>query len=88
MNDAGAPTYQCPFCDAKTPGTFCPDCGRNRTTARLVCRSCGKMTPKSDAECSHCGVRQVNELFRKIPLIIVLFVVTIGLSVALRLILD
>ncbi len=88
MSEAGQTVYQCPFCDTETPGTFCPACGRDRTTARLVCRTCGRMTPKAEADCSHCGVRQVNELTRKIPLIIAIFVVTIGLSVALRLFVE
>ena len=88
MSDAGSPTYTCPFCAAQTPGPFCPNCGRDRTAPRQVCRACGGLTPKSEPDCSHCGARQVNELVRKVPLIVVIFAVAIALSVALRLFLD
>ncbi len=88
MTDAGQATYQCPFCGTATPGPFCPNCGRDRTAARQVCRSCRQMTPKNEPECSHCGARQVNELARKVPMIIAIFAVTIALSVVLRLLLE
>ena len=88
MSDAGGTMYQCPFCDTETPATFCPACGRNRTTPRQVCRACSRMTPKGEAECSHCGAKQVNELARKIPLIIAIFAVTIAVSVTIRLFVD
>jgi hypothetical protein len=46
------------------------------------------MTPKGESECSHCGTRQVSELTRKVPLIVAIFAVAIGLSLAIRLFLD
>lgn len=80
--------YPCPFCRAKTPGAFCPKCGRNRTAARRVCRSCGEMTPMEERDCCHCGAKQRSDLYRKIPQIVALFAVAIGLSIIIRLALD
>lgn len=85
MNEPGQTAYPCPFCNAETPGAYCIKCGRNRTAARRVCRSCAAMTPMAEPQCSHCGAPQRSELAVKIPLIIVIFVIGIALSIIIRL---
>jgi len=44
------------------------------------------MTPLNEPTCSHCGQAIKSELRWKIPVIILMFVVAIGVSVAVRLI--
>ena len=41
-----------------------------------------------EPDCCRCGAKQRSELYRKIPQIVVLFAVAIGLSIIIRLALD
>ena len=84
MSAAGDPVYRCPFCGGETPGPYCTKCGRQRNTSRRVCHACSELTPKDEVNCCHCGEAPRNELAWKIPAIIVMFVVAIGLSILLR----
>lgn len=46
------------------------------------------MTPVSEATCSHCGQAQARGNGRKYAAIFIMFVVAIGLSLFLRIVLD
>lgn len=78
----GAP---CPFCGAPAQPPRCPSCGRDPTASRRACRRCGGMTPISERACVRCGRRQRSDLPWKIALIVVLFLVALAVSVAVRL---
>ncbi len=75
----------CHFCDARVVGETCGSCGRDQAARRRVCAKCKKMTPVAEPQCSHCGQTFRNELRWKIPVIMIMFVVAIGVSVAVRL---
>ena len=76
----------CPFCDSTVELAFgerdCPSCGRDRTAPRRLCgnKQCGRMTPKAEKACVHCGQNTKSELRWKIPVIILLFVLAFGIA--------
>jgi len=68
-----APAIVCPFCSARTVGSLCLDCGRDKTAARRVCTKCHANTPLDDRACQACGHRHVSDLRWKVPLIVAMF---------------
>ena len=75
----------CPFCDGTAADTTCGKCGRDVTASRRPCKACGKFTPTADKACCHCGAHHGSELSWKIPLIILIFALGIGLAIVLQL---
>jgi hypothetical protein len=75
----------CPFCDAPQPGDRCASCGRDPTAPRRKCGACARMTPTLEPACCRCGRVARSDLWWKVPLIVVLFVVVIALSILLQL---
>jgi predicted amidophosphoribosyltransferase len=75
----------CPFCGAPAPGQFCPACRRDTTWARRPCPRCGRMVPSLEQTCWSCGAHFRSELWWKVPLIILLFLITFVISILLAL---
>jgi hypothetical protein len=79
-------TRTCPFCGASSVGSICAVCGRDTTAARRPCPNCNEMSPTSERTCWNCGTVFKSELAWKIPVIIALFALVFGLSLAIHLI--
>jgi hypothetical protein len=82
---AAAAERPCPFCGAAAFQGCCPACGRDPTARRRACGRCAKMTPFAEPACCHCGAPQSSGLAGRIVLIVLLFAVALGASVALAL---
>jgi predicted amidophosphoribosyltransferase len=78
-------SWACPYCGnpQATPVT-CAVCGRNPSAPRRICSSCKKMTPKAERVCLHCRTVFTSELSWKIPVIILVIVVSAVIQFVLR----
>jgi hypothetical protein len=70
----------CPFCSNSSPSLVCSFCGRDTTVPRKICRGCGKMVPMEDANCWNCGSHFRNELAWKIPVAILIGIISLLLG--------
>jgi len=73
----------CPFCGEPAPDARCATCGRDPTAPRRPCDACGRIVPSADPACWSCGAPRRNEMRRKVPLIVLMFLAAIALSVVL-----
>lgn len=78
-------SWACPYCGnpQATPVT-CAACGRNPSAPRRVCSTCKKMTPKAEPVCLHCRTVFTSELSWKIPVIILVVIVSAIVQFVLR----
>lgn len=75
----------CPFCRAAAESRVCPACGRDTTAPRRPCASCGRIVPVAERVCYACGAAHTSEMWWKIPLIVLLFVLAFVVSIVLAL---
>jgi predicted nucleic acid-binding Zn ribbon protein len=64
---------QCPFCGEPISAQLCAPCGRDTTAPRRFCNKCGRMVPTGERTCWNCGERFENDLWRKVFLIVFVF---------------
>jgi RNA polymerase subunit RPABC4/transcription elongation factor Spt4 len=83
LNLPDVPGRICPYCGSAAPAQICPTCRRDTTARRRVCSQCGRITPSNELACLACHKHFPNEMAWKVPLIIVLFIVSIIVSAAL-----
>lgn len=81
---ANPPIRPCPFCRMPATMRFCETCGRDTTAPRRPCPRCGYMVPSNEPTCWNCGTQFRSEMWWKIPLIILLFLIAIVLSLVIR----
>lgn len=75
----------CPFCGAPAAAQMCTSCGRDTTAPRRPCGKCGSMAPSCDRGCWNCGAGFKSDLWWKVPLIVLLFLLAFAISVAFAL---
>jgi RNA polymerase subunit RPABC4/transcription elongation factor Spt4 len=49
-----------------------------------VCSHCGQQTPGDQKVCASCGRAQSNDMWWKVPLIILLFLIAFGLAFSIK----
>ena len=79
------PARACPYCRHPATQMFCETCGRDTTAPRRPCPHCRQMVPSNEPRCWNCGTQFRNEMWWKIPLIILLFVIAIIIGIVIRL---
>jgi hypothetical protein len=79
-----ATTRPCPYCRMPATMQFCETCGRDTTAPRRPCPHCRQMVPSNEPRCWNCGTQFRNEMWWKIPLIVLIFVIAIILSLIIR----
>ena len=74
----------CPFCASPVASgrNVCAACGRDTTATRRLCRQCRRMTPSEERACWNCGARARGDGRRKIAFAILLFLLSLALTVA------
>jgi predicted amidophosphoribosyltransferase len=76
----------CPFCGAPVhTAQLCAACGRDTTAPRRPCEKCGQMIPSHERACWRCGASFKSELWWKVPLIVLLFLLAFVISAVLAL---
>jgi RNA polymerase subunit RPABC4/transcription elongation factor Spt4 len=78
-------SWACPYCgNPQATPEMCGHCERNPSAPRRVCKTCKMMTPKDEGACWHCGTVFTNELSWKIPVVILVIVVSAFVQFFLR----
>jgi predicted amidophosphoribosyltransferase len=78
-------SWACPYCgNPQASPDVCLHCGRNPSAPRRICPTCKMMTPKSERACWHCGAVFTSELSWKIPVVIVVIIVSAILQFVIR----
>lgn len=76
----------CPFCGAPSAAKMCAACGRDTTAPRRPCERCRRMVPSNERVCWNCGASFKSEMWWKVPLIVLLFLLAFAISVVLALV--
>ena len=79
------PARACPYCRHPAIQRFCETCGRDTTAPRRPCSQCRQMVPSNEPRCWNCGTQFRSEMWWKIPLIILLFIIATIISIMIRL---